>query len=340
MNTNLYTIYTKSNIVFLLCFLAIYILLSFIIGIFDNKNPEHNNKLSSHFFDVIIFVIFIVILVNVVLYNNNFYFLNQSYIQTDDPITLIASIFHIFIFYTIIYVFGIPMTYGVKSIAISLYEFLSWLFVLIVIISLFFKYFINIQISDEIVNIWDTIPSVSPSINTEINVSNKVKSNIVGNVTNEVFNIGNNLYTYDDAKDICTSYNAKLATYEDIEKSYNNGGEWCNYGWSEGQMIFFPTQKSTWNSLQKNPKTKNNCGRPGINGGYIDNPYLKFGVNCYGKRPTPTDKDIAKMNAQKLKILPATSQNSDLDNKVEFWKKNADKMLNINSFNTEKWSQY
>jgi hypothetical protein len=165
---------------------------------------------------------------------------------------------------------------------------------------------------------------------------------VAGNVSvkNEVFNIGNNLYTYKDAEDICNSYGAKLANYENIEKSYNEGGEWCNYGWSEGQMIFFPTQKNTWNNLQKNSKTKNNCGRPGVNGGYIDNPYLKFGVNCYGKRPTPTSKDIARINEQKLKMIANTSQNSNLDSKVEFWKQNADKILNINSFNNEKWSQY
>ena len=43
------------------------------------------------------------------------------------------------------------------------------------------------------------------------------------------------------------------------------------------------------------PKTKNNCGRPGVNGGYIDNPYIKFGVNCYGKKPTPTENDLKRL---------------------------------------------
>ena len=109
---------------------------------------------------------------------------------------------------------------------------------------------------------------------------------------NEVFNIGNNLYTYEDAQSICTAYGARLATYDDIEQAYEAGGEWCNYGWSENQMIFFPTQKDTWQKLQKDPKKKNNCGRPGINGGYMENPYVKFGVNCYGVKPKPKTSDL------------------------------------------------
>ena len=36
-------------------------------------------------------------------------------------------------------------------------------------------------------------------------------------------------------------------------------------------MAYFPTQKDTWDKLQNNPNTKHACGRPGINGGFIDN---------------------------------------------------------------------
>lgn len=154
----------------------------------------------------------------------------------------------------------------------------------------------------------------------------------------EVFNIGNNLYTYEDAQHICSVYGARLANYNEIEDAYNNGGEWCNYGWSDGQMVFFPTQKSSWDKLQKNPKLKNACGRPGINGGYIDNPYIKFGVNCYGKRPDPKDTDLARMN-QPINI-PKTEQEIAMDQKIKFWKDNADKLLQINSFNNSAWSEF
>jgi hypothetical protein len=48
----------------------------------------------------------------------------------------------------------------------------------------------------------------------------------------------------------------------------------------------FPTQKATWERLQGelDPAKRTACGRPGVNGGYFD-PTLKFGVNCYGKKP-------------------------------------------------------
>jgi len=89
---------------------------------------------------------------------------------------------------------------------------------------------------------------------------------------------------FDDAKNVCGSYGARLANYDEIENAYNNGAEWCNYGWSDGQMAFFPTQKDTWSVLQRNKKHANDCGRPGVNGGYMGNPYIKFGVNCFWKK--------------------------------------------------------
>jgi hypothetical protein len=128
----------------------------------------------------------------------------------------------------------------------------------------------------------------------------------------EVFNISNNLYTYDDAKAVCTAYGARLATYDEVEEAYNKGGEWCNYGWSSDQMALFPTQKLTWYNLQRNPKHKNDCGRPGVNGGYMENPYIRFGVNCFGKKPAATDKDKAEMNANKDMIVPKTEEEIEL----------------------------
>jgi len=158
----------------------------------------------------------------------------------------------------------------------------------------------------------------------------------------EVFNVSNNLYTFDDAQAICTSYGAKMATYDQIETAYNDGAEWCNYGWSDGQMIFFPTQKSTWDKLQQTKKHKNDCGRPGVNGGYIANPYLKFGVNCYGKKPKPGADELARLQSIQAKtspVYPKSPEDIELEKKVDYWKQNADKLLKINSYNNDKWLQ-
>jgi hypothetical protein len=101
-----------------------------------------------------------------------------------------------------------------------------------------------------------------------------------------VFHISDNKFTYDDAPAVCAAYDAQLATLEQIIDAYNNGAEWCGYGWSAGGMALYPTQKGTWDALQQEvDSTKRTaCGRPGVNGGYFD-PTSKFGVNCYGYKP-------------------------------------------------------
>ena len=101
----------------------------------------------------------------------------------------------------------------------------------------------------------------------------------------EVFHVGNNQYSYDDAPAVCAAYDAELATYDQVNGSLATGAEWCAYGWSQGGMALYPTQQSTWQKLQSEPKTRTACGRPGVNGGYFD-PDTKFGVNCYGPKPT------------------------------------------------------
>jgi hypothetical protein len=155
-----------------------------------------------------------------------------------------------------------------------------------------------------------------------------------------VFNVSNNYYTYDDARAVCKAFDSRLATYDEIEKAYDHGAEWCNYGWSEGQMAYFPTQKSTWKKLQESELNKNSCGRPGINGGHFSNPNIKFGVNCFGKKPKPTDLEKNMMEAQQDTPIPKTEEEIVLDEKVKYYKENGDQLLQLNSFSKDKWSRY
>jgi len=99
----------------------------------------------------------------------------------------------------------------------------------------------------------------------------------------QVFHISNQDYTYEDARCKCESYSAKLATYPQIVESYNKGADWCSYGWSEGQTAYYPTQKCNWK--KKSRKEQEACGKPGINGGFFSDKKLRFGVNCFGKKP-------------------------------------------------------
>jgi hypothetical protein len=98
----------------------------------------------------------------------------------------------------------------------------------------------------------------------------------------EVFHVDGS-HPYSEASAVCAAYDAELATYDQIQEAYAKGAEWCAYGWSQGGMALFPTQSSTWQSIQSEPN-RTICGRPGINGGYMD-PKLSFGVNCYGVKP-------------------------------------------------------
>jgi hypothetical protein len=157
---------------------------------------------------------------------------------------------------------------------------------------------------------------------------------------NEVFNISDNAYTYEDAQHICAALDSQLATYDQIESAYNDGAEWCNYGWSENQMAFFPTQKKTWEKLQKTKNKKNSCGRPGVNGGYFENPYVKFGVNCFGKKPKSSNDDWKNQNVISDGEVPKTPEEIELENKIKYWKENSQKLLKINSYNNGKWSEY
>jgi hypothetical protein len=156
----------------------------------------------------------------------------------------------------------------------------------------------------------------------------------------EVFNVSNNLYTYEDAGLVCSSLGARLATYDEIEAAYNNGAEWGAYGWSEGQHAYFPTQKSTWEKLQKIKGHEHDLGRPGVNGGYFANPKIRFGVNCYGVKPAQSATDKAQMDARKLQVYPKSPKDVLLDKKVQFFKENKDKIMVINGYNNNKWSKY
>jgi hypothetical protein len=151
----------------------------------------------------------------------------------------------------------------------------------------------------------------------------------------QVFNIPGNYYSYDNAKAVCKAYGADLASYDQIEEAYNTGAEWCNYGWSANQLALFPTQKQTYNTLQKIKGHENDCGRAGINGGYIANPKIKFGVNCYGNKPKITEEEQEIM--QTSTPYPETAEDIAFQRQVDYWKNKVDEIL-VSPFNSNMWS--
>ena len=348
-------VFNKTSYIFILWFLAIYVVSYYFIGFFYKKSSDETNYLLriSRGVDFIVLVgllifLFVSYFTNTepqreAIYNT----LTTSYSTfINDPTSIITIIISLIVFYAVIFMFGVPMSSEAKPVTISLLEMLGWITFVIICFVDFFKYALNLSLTGLFGSATTSIPDTT-SLTASIAVSTDISGNINGNLSlgqpiqkDEVFNISNNLYTYDDAQAICSAYGSKVANYDQIEDAYEHGAEWCNYGWSDGQMAFFPTQKKTWDKLQNTKDHKNDCGRPGINGGYMANPFIKFGVNCFGKKPSPTDSDLARMSANKEINFPKNAADQLLDAKVQFWKDNASKMLVMNSFDRKQWSEY
>jgi hypothetical protein len=152
----------------------------------------------------------------------------------------------------------------------------------------------------------------------------------------EVFHIANQQFNYSNAQAVCKAYDSRLATYKEMEEAYNKGADWCTYGWSDGQNAFFPTQQSTYDSLQKNKGHEHDCGRPGINGGYISDANFEFGVNCYGKKPLMTDADKILMDA--TAPYPKNEQDIKMEKEVSYWKNKLPELL-VSPFNKNSWEE-
>jgi hypothetical protein len=152
----------------------------------------------------------------------------------------------------------------------------------------------------------------------------------------EVFNISKNTFTYYDAEPLCKALGAELATYEQVKNAWDRGADWCNYGWVKGQNAVYPTSKQTWEKLQSGPEEQRMaCGKPGINGGFFDNPELRFGVNCYGPKPGQSKHDeeaVAKRTG-----VPLTPSGIEFDKKVSKFRGESDS-IGVLPFNEQKWS--
>jgi len=197
-------------------------------------------------------------------------------------------------------------------------------------------YFFSIDIVASIQHLFQTNPVLDITVNQNaggISASQNIPEIVI---RPQVFNIPGNTYGYEDAKTLCQAYGSRLATYDEVESTYNKGGEWCNYGWSDGQMALFPTQKNTYNTLQGIPGHEHDCGRPGVNGGYIANPRVKFGVNCYGYKPRINSEEEEMM--QNTTPYPKTEKDLLFEKRVDYWKSKLDQIL-VSPFNYDTWSR-
>ena len=76
------------------------------------------------------------------------------------------------------------------------------------------------------------------------------------------------------------------------------------------------------------------CGKAQLNGGYFDNPEMRFGVNCYGSKPSENETDARKIMAQNGDLTPEALA---FDRKVLGYKSQMGQ-IPVNPFKPGTWS--
>ena len=351
---------SQSLIFFLVAFLATLYLVFYLYRTYSVINDSLNQYTQK--VDIVVYGLLYVV---AILYYVTLSLNDQTYILSfmlystkvlfDAFSTLVYTIAALVAFYFIIYFAKIPMGADTKPSSVHLLETKLCIIIVTCLIVQFFSWVLRINVVDDV---YDFIVEYFPYFTygeggedgrSEHGGSEDGRSEDGGEKKeageeeeeehrkDEVFHVSNNLYTYQDAQYVCAALDAKLANYDQVEDAYNRGAEWCGYGWSDNQMALYPTQKKTWTQLQEFGEN-NDCGRPGINGGYIANPNVRFGVNCFGQKPAATEKDIHDMGASYA--FPINPADEITQAKVNYWKQNADKLLVLNSFNKDQWSEY
>ena len=215
------------------------------------------------------------------------------------------------------------------------------------------SYFYNINFFTEVKNLFNDNPEINIKSIKNNDLSNNDLSNndlsnndLSGNNTliqeppidleKEVFHIPGSKFTYHDAKAVCKAFNSELATYNNIKNAQQKGANWCSYGWSHDKLALYPTSDSAFKKIQETEEENNKykCGLPGINGGYLNNPYIKLGANCYGVKPFKSE--LEKQNLDDSNNIPKSEKELLFNERTKYWKDRIGNIL-IYPFNRDKW---
>ena len=323
---------------------------------YDSDNPMNDSLAFSRTIDLSMLLLIAIIAIPIYYFTDkekNISHIKKMLDKTEsfvkEPQSIAISVASIVALYATLFITGIPMTNDTKPLTITLIESLLWLFLLFILFIELFKRVFDTYLTDRIFTYLRELLNGEVAVKDDIKKGVAVKDDekkgvvvkddekkgvVVKEKVPEVFHVSNNLYNYEEAQSICKSFDSRLATYDEVEKSYNNGGEFCGYGWSEGQMILFPTQKSTFDKLQLIPGHEKDCGRTGVNGGFMSNPTIQYGVNCFGIKKDgvdPVQKDEISLKKNTAEIV--------MDAKVKYWHEHKDELLVIDSFNKKKWNE-
>lgn len=163
---------------------------------------------------------------------------------------------------------------------------------------------------------------------TNNNYNNKNQPNPSSSA--EVFVVSNNIFSKGDAPNVCRGlFNSEGATKQQLEDGYNNGANWCNYGWTADGNAYYPLQNET--------NTVDCMGQKGVNGGKMtDNKDYKLGAICYGIKPEEQKyTELAKIHQE------SNFTESELKMLEEYRKKiKGEGGPRILPFNNKAWSRW
>ena len=248
-----------------------------------------------------------------------------------NPLVLVVLIIVIIIYYVLFSFLGVNRDddddgiFGSGSYVII--EGLLWGIFIILIFVNGLAYFFNINLVTEFQNIFSQKPEINISTTNDFKLPTDSLS------LNEVFHVPGRTFTYHDSKAVCKAFDSEIADYNQLATAQKKGASWCSYGWTKDQLGLYPTSQSDFDKLKKIEGHEYDCGLPGINGGYVANPYTRLGVNCYGVKPKKSELD-AKLISEDL--YPKTAKELLFEKRVKYWKDRIGNML-IMPFNNNNW---
>jgi len=245
-----------------------------------------------------------------------------------NPFVLVILVFIILIYYVIFAFLGNSNTdsENFPKGGFLFLEAILWALLILLVFMNGLAYFFNINVVTELKNVFNKEP--------EIQIESTV-NDISGSYNfKEVYHIPGNRFSYHDAQAVCKAFDGELAEFEQVKTAQEKGASWCSYGWSKDQLGIYPTSQSHWDKLQKKEGHEYDCGLPGVNGGYIANPHVKLGSNCYGYKPKISD--LEKEIYDKETLYPRTEKEKLFDERVKYWQNRIGNVL-IAPFNNDNW---
>lgn len=254
-----------------------------------------------------------------------------------NPLVLVGLICVLIVYYLIFLFLG-SSNNDTKSFSRSIFETLLFGVIIILIFINGISYFFNISIDTEVKNLFSTEPELRINkqniTQPEHDVSLNKQPQPQPISEKEAYYIPGNNFTYNDARAVCKAFDSDLATFDQLRDAQKKGASWCGYGWSNDKLALYPTSEYNWKKLQETSDKKNSCGLPGINGSYLDNPYVKLGANCFGVKPykSKLESDLLTDDYN----IPKSEKEQLFNERVNYWKNRLGNVL-IYPFNNKNW---